>query len=804
VDRSAPFLKDFLGLSGVSVGPYVVREISSLGGVALVYRGEHETLHNAVAVKVLTPEVASEQVRETLEQLFLREAQILSQLRSEHILRAHHHGRVVCPADGRERPYLVVDWLEGRTLSDEIDARRKQRHPYGLAEAVALLEPVALALDAAHAAGIVHRDVNPRNIFLETTGANQRPHAKLIDFGFAKDVAQTRALQLQSVHGTLLARSPDYAAPEHYDREKYGDLSENTDLYTFALCFVEMLTLEPPLRGSTPETLAAATSDASDRPTPNRRGASLPPGVERLFSEALAVDQFERSGSVLAWFRQLEQEVSRPTTAPPPTRSDRRPRRTGLLLAALALVAALGIGLGAFVLLRPLQCPPGFADCNGERSDGCEAELAANSSHCGGCGNACSTAHGAVACRNGTCRIERCADERTRDCNGAALDGCEVNVWSDPKNCGGCGNRCSEQGASKVACRAGRCELSCREQHGDCDRNPETGCEALLASDANNCGRCGLACRDTQCARGFCVPQRLARLEPPFELAAHAGEVTIWEAKSGQLRRISGTGGERTLAAAVERVTSLAVARRGVLFATTDPAGVFELSTDSDAGTPRPLSARLPGDTGLVLDFDARHVSWVDRTPRSKSRRPGGSATHSVVTLALEREGEPLTNACPDWPLRFVGDMRQQYCCDDTKPLASINCAAGKCAVRQHPIPCPELMVLDQERLYFFRGTRLFAMDRASAKAAQLSKRVRAPRELVQDATHLYWLEGEHDAAIFRIRKPDRTAAAGEPPDLLAGALDGARALAVDDRSLFWTAVSRGSGVELFALQKPQ
>jgi hypothetical protein len=74
VDHSSPFLKDFLGLAGVSLGPYVVREIASLGGVALVYRGEHETLHNAVAVKVLTPEVASEPVRQTLEQLFLREA----------------------------------------------------------------------------------------------------------------------------------------------------------------------------------------------------------------------------------------------------------------------------------------------------------------------------------------------------------------------------------------------------------------------------------------------------------------------------------------------------------------------------------------------------------------------------------------------------------------------------------------------------------------------------------------------------------------------------------------------------------
>jgi tRNA A-37 threonylcarbamoyl transferase component Bud32 len=801
VDPPSPFLKDFLGLVGVSVGPYVVREISSLGGVALVYRGEHETLHNAVAVKVLTPEVAAEPLRDTLEQLFLREAQILSQLRSEHILRAHHHGRVVCPADGRERPYLVVDWLEGHTLSDEIDARRKQRRPYGLLEAVELLEPVALALDAAHAAGIVHRDVNPRNIFLERTGLSQRAHAKLIDFGFAKDVAQTRALQLQSVHGTLLARSPDYAAPEHYDRKTYGELSENTDLYTFALCFVEMLTLEPPLRGTTPEALAEATSNPADRPTPNRRGAGVPQSVELLFAEALAIDQFQRSGSVLGWFRQLEQEVRRPATRPPPS-PEREPRRRSRLVAA-AVAAGLGLALGAYFLLRPAQCPPGFADCNGKRADGCEVELAANSSHCGGCDNACSTAHGAAVCQNGTCRIERCADERSRDCNGSALDGCEVDVWADPRNCGGCGNRCSEQGANKVACREGSCELTCRPQHGDCDRNPENGCEVLLASDAENCGRCGLGCRQTACVRGFCVPARLARLEEPFELAVRAGEVTVWEGKSRQLRRISTSGAERALGASIEHVTALAVSARGVLFASADPASVFELSNEADAGPARQLAGRLAGETGLVLDLDGRHVSFVDRSPRGKGKPPGAAAKQAVITLALDAEGELLSNQCPDWPARFAGDRRQQYCCDDTKPLASITCPGGKCTVRKHPIPCPELMVLDDDRLYFFRGTRLFAMERATAKAIQLSKRVRAPRELVQDGTHLYWIEGEQDAAIFRLRKPERAASIGDSPDTLAADLTRARALAVDESSIFWAVAGSGSGYELFSLKKP-
>src|ERR1041384_5990392 len=161
-----------------------------MGGVAVIYRGEHEALHSAVAIKVLTPELVEDSVRPTLEQMFLREAQILSQLRSEDILRALDHGRIVCPADGKERPYIVVDWMDGKPLSEEIDRRRiESGKPYLVEEAITLLEPIARALACAHESGIVHRDVNPRNVFLENVGVGRPPHAKLIDFGFAKEVA---------------------------------------------------------------------------------------------------------------------------------------------------------------------------------------------------------------------------------------------------------------------------------------------------------------------------------------------------------------------------------------------------------------------------------------------------------------------------------------------------------------------------------------------------------------------------------------------------------------------------------------
>ncbi|HEX3597210.1 MAG TPA: protein kinase, partial [Polyangiaceae bacterium] len=432
---------DPLGLVGAKLGQYVVCEAITEGGVAVIYRGEHDTLQSAVAIKVLIPDAVADTVRGTLEQMFLREAQILSQLRSEDILRALDHGRIVCPADGIERPYLVTDFLVGRPLSDDLEQRTAEipRRPYTLEEAVTVLDPIARALSVCHANGIVHRDVNPRNVFLEDAGAG-RVRAKLIDFGFAKEVYRTQALRLETVDATLFARSPDYAAPEHYDRETYGELSETTDIYTLALMLVEMLTLERPLRGVTDNDLWHATKDENDRPTPNNRGARVNDRVEALFAEAVAVDQLKRPQVLSEWWERLtaatrpgflgapgasrgvadsgrsaasgggsddgragasgrgfeddregaddDGEGGGPTRLEEATARRRierleRKKKSGGVFVALGLLLVAAAGGAAWWLLRPIQCPAGFADCNGQRADGCETTIATDATSCG-------------------------------------------------------------------------------------------------------------------------------------------------------------------------------------------------------------------------------------------------------------------------------------------------------------------------------------------------------------------------------------------------------------------------------------
>jgi serine/threonine protein kinase len=859
MDPKSPFLKDYLGLVGAHLGPYVVREIVTMGGVAVIYRGEHETLHGAVAVKVLTPEVVADEVRGTLEQLFLREAQILSQLRSDDILRAHHHGRVVCPGDGRERPYLVVDWLEGRTLSEELDDRRSQRKPYTLRESIEVLEPIARALDVAHAAGIVHRDVNPRNVFLEKVGLGVL-RARLIDFGFAKEVAQTQALQLQRVTGTLLARSPDYAAPEHYDRENYGELSENTDIYTFALMFVEMLTLESPLRGTTAEALWLSTASRDDRPTPNNRGARVTPAVEAVFAEALAVDQFDRPGSIALFWDRLRaaanadpaaaeaRKVIAPlpaaglpsmqpqgpppiprrqkpaTSEPPPPAPEPQaapaeripgvPQRGGAgKWVLLALVLMLGVGAAGFVVWsrRPLECPSGFADCNGQRGDGCETNVAADVAHCGSCGQACPTTQGAAACTQGRCAISTCPTATVGDCNGDISDGCEVDLKTDPAHCGACQKACGSEGAKKVACEESQCKLTCKAGRGDCDQAPANGCETDLLSDAKNCGRCGFACADGACGEGLCSPKLLIGTEAPEFVSVREGDVYYWDRAGKRIRALVRGGEPATVAENVDKVTGLAVGRDVLVWASGDRAELFVAGkTPGAAGAPRRIAGPLAGPTPLSVALE--HVSWANRVARPEAvkgvpRRPGAIAPvpRQIFTARLDETlgtKAPVVAECNEWPASFAGDEAMQFCCDQGKPLHALVCVAGKCTPKRFFIPCPKKLVLDAERLYFAQDQRVMALDRKTWEPRQLVRRTRKPLDVAIDETHVYWIENPETSELWRTPKPAVGAALGTS-QLLARGQRRAAALAVDGSSLYWVAAAAEAGkTELFALSQ--
>ncbi|MFO0624189.1 MAG: hypothetical protein U0325_01115 [Polyangiales bacterium] len=149
-------------------------------------------------------------------------------------------------------------------------------------------------------------------------------------------------------------------------------------------------------------------------------------------------------------------------------------------------------------------CNAGFANCDGNLGNGCEVNLRESATSCGTCGNACVLPNARPRCEQGTCRVAAC-NEGFADCDGNPANGCEVDTRSAAQHCGQCNSACVVPNGAPL-CMAGRCRVgSCATGFRDCDGNPANGCETNLNSTAN-CGGCGQACATgTTCADGRCV-----------------------------------------------------------------------------------------------------------------------------------------------------------------------------------------------------------------------------------------------------------------------------------------------------------
>ncbi len=141
-------------------------------------------------------------------------------------------------------------------------------------------------------------------------------------------------------------------------------------------------------------------------------------------------------------------------------------------------------------------CAQGFGDCDSNPANGCETGTQSSAQHCGMCGRQCSLANSTAACSMGACAVMAC-NTGFADCDRNPANGCEANTTTDANNCGACGAACRT--ASGVpSCAAGRCATgSCNAGTGDCDANPANGCEAMLTTLAN-CGACARPCSPAQ------------------------------------------------------------------------------------------------------------------------------------------------------------------------------------------------------------------------------------------------------------------------------------------------------------------
>jgi tRNA A-37 threonylcarbamoyl transferase component Bud32 len=254
---------------------YRLSERIAAGGMGAVYRAVDETLGRQVAVKVLRRELADDA---TFLERFRREARAAAGLSHPGVAGVYDYGEL------GGQPFIVMELVEGETLAERLAARG----PLPWREAFAIGEQVAAALAAAHAHGLVHRDVKPANILLGRDG-----RAKVTDFGIAQ-AAQTVTLTRTG----MVLGSANYVAPE---QAKGGHVGPAADLYSLGCVLFEAVTGETPYRGG--NAVAIATQHVSAPvPDPRERRQGLPPEAAALITRALQKHPAGRfpSGSAMA------------------------------------------------------------------------------------------------------------------------------------------------------------------------------------------------------------------------------------------------------------------------------------------------------------------------------------------------------------------------------------------------------------------------------------------------------------------------------------------------------------------------
>ena len=328
----------------------ILRKIGS-GGMGDVYLAEEVPLRRHVALKVLPPTFAHSERRLAW---FTSEARAAAKLRHHGIVPVYRFGE----AEGRL--YIASEYVEGMNLAEHLSAMRRGQAgrrdrtsdepgsdsaptvAWDMKKCAGVVETVAEALAYAHAHNIIHRDVKPANILMDT---QDRP--RLTDFGLAKD------LDVQTMSQTeLLAGTPAYMSPEQISSE-HGDLDHRTDIFSLGTVLYEILTLHPPFGGGIVSQVLHRIMFSEPRRV-REMNSKVPRDLETICHKALEKDRKDRYQSAGEMVADLQAFIA---DRPIPTRPPGFIRRTTRLVRERrALVLACAVGIAALLagfLLAP-------------------------------------------------------------------------------------------------------------------------------------------------------------------------------------------------------------------------------------------------------------------------------------------------------------------------------------------------------------------------------------------------------------------------------------------------------------------
>ena len=293
---------------GMLAGEYMLKTVLASGGHGAVYEAEHRILGRKAAVKVLHPHLTDQ--GEML-QRFVREARVVNQIRHPHIVDVYDFGML---PDGS--PYYVMELLPGRTLSQLLQERGRLSPE----RALAYLEPVCAALEAAHHAGVVHRDLKASNVAVVSEG--EPPVVKLLDFGIAKFIHPEPGQQGLTVAGQRLGTS-QAMAPEQF---RSGHIGPTTDVYALGVLLYQMLTGRYPFQSE--DRLEVERMHLEAPPPRPSSSAPVSPRVDAVVLRCLEKEAERRYPDVESFRAALREAVrpaasAHPATSPPPGWSTR-------------------------------------------------------------------------------------------------------------------------------------------------------------------------------------------------------------------------------------------------------------------------------------------------------------------------------------------------------------------------------------------------------------------------------------------------------------------------------------------------
>ncbi|WP_433224358.1 Stk1 family PASTA domain-containing Ser/Thr kinase [Dactylosporangium sp. CS-047395] len=279
-------------------GRYQVGELLGYGGMAEVHRGRDLRLGRDVAIKTLRTDLARDA---TFQLRFRREAQNAASLNHPAIVAVYDTGEERGPA-GEELPYIVMEFVNGRTLKEVLAAEGRLMPR----RALEITADICAALEFSHRHGIIHRDIKPGNVMLTQTG-----QVKVMDFGIARALASgaTTMTQTSAVIGTAQYLSPEQARGEPVDAR--------SDVYATGCVLFELLCGHPPFVGDNPVSVAYQHVREDPRP-PSSSNRDVTPEIDAVVLKALAknpLNRYQSAGEMRADV--MRAAAGRPVSAPP-------------------------------------------------------------------------------------------------------------------------------------------------------------------------------------------------------------------------------------------------------------------------------------------------------------------------------------------------------------------------------------------------------------------------------------------------------------------------------------------------------